>query len=344
MTVPNKSADNQHSTAKLPKAELHVHLEGTVSPQLAKQLAARNTMPLPEGIFNAKGDYNWSTFPEFLNSYDAASSVIRTTEDYVDVTYEYLMSIAKEGAIYAELTLGPDIPAMFGMEYMTYVNAVAEGVDKARKDSGIEARLIICMIRHLGPQTALELMRTVEKNPHPYVVGVGLAGNELMHHPADFAPAFAIADEKLGLGCTAHAGEVAGAQSVRDTIEALPVTRIGHGVRSIEDADLVKTLAARNISLEICPNSNIALSVYPDFAAHPLRKLYDAGVVGSLNSDDPPFFWTNLAQEYMTAKNDFGFTDAELTGITRKAIEVSFADAHTKQKLFAILNDCSASS
>lgn len=317
----------------LPKAELHVHLEGTVSPALAVRLAERNGMPLPEGIFNTSGDYNWKTFPEFLNSYDAASSTIRTHEDYVDVTYEYLASIAADGAIYAELTIGPDIPAMFGMDYMTYVNAVAEGIEKARAAHGIEARMIVCMVRHMGPETALNLMHTVRKNPHPLVVGVGLAGNELMHRPSDFAPAFRIAHEELGLGCTAHAGEVAGAESVKAAIDALPITRIGHGVRSIEDASLMAELRDRGITLEVCPGSNVALSVYPDFAAHPLRKLHDAGIVGSLNSDDPPFFWTTLGTEYATATKHFGFSDAELLALTRRAIETSFADAETKQRL-----------
>lgn len=320
-------------TAILPKAELHVHLEGTVSPALAVRLAERNNMPLPEGIFNDRGDYNWKTFPEFLNSYDTASSVIRTPQDYVDVTYEYLASIARDGAVYAELTLGPDIPAMFGMDYTTYVQAVAEGIGKAREESGIEARLIICMIRHMGPETAVKLMHTVADCPHPLVVGVGLAGNELMHAPEDFAEAFRIAHEELGLGCTAHAGEVAGAESVKATIDALPVTRIGHGVRSIEDPAVVRELRERGITLEVCPGSNIALSVYPDFAAHPLRKLYETGVVGSLNSDDPPFFWTNLQREYDIAAEQFGFTEAELLGITRRAIETSFADAALKRRL-----------
>lgn len=324
--------------AALPKAELHVHLEGTVSPALAKRLAERNNMPLPEGIFNAKGDYNWSSFPEFLNSYDTASSVIRTAQDYVDVTYEYLASIARDGAIYAELTLGPDIPAMFGMDYATHLKAVAEGAEKAKAEFGIEARFIICMIRHMGPETAEKLMRTVAAHPHQLVVGVGLAGNELMHTPADFAPAFKVAQE-MGLGCTAHAGEVAGADSVKATIDALPVTRIGHGVRSIEDSAVVAELAARGITLEVCPGSNIALSVYGSFAEHPLRKLFDAGVVGSLNSDDPPFFWTDLASEYAIAAKHFGFSQSELLSLTQRAIETSFADTQTKAMLLQKIED-----
>ena len=311
-----------------------MHLEGTVSPELAVRLSERNDMKLPDGIFNGEGDYNWKNFPEFLNSYDTASSTIRTAKDYVDVTYDYLASIAKDGAIYAELTLGPDVPAMFGMDYNTYLNAVEEGAERARKEFGIESRFIICMIRHLGPEKASELMDTVKANPHPKVVGVGLAGNEALHEPKDFAPAFAKAKE-LGLGCTAHAGEVRGPESVWNTIQDLPVTRIGHGVRSVEDPKLLKELAARGITLEVCPGSNIALSVYPSLDQHPLRKLYDAGVVGSLNSDDPPFFWTSLGEEYDSAKRDFGFTDDELLGLTRRAIETSFAEPALKAKLLA---------
>ncbi len=319
------------------KAELHVHLEGTVSPALAARLAERNGMPLPDDLLNAEGEYNWESFPQFLESYDAVSGLIRTHQDYSDVTFEYLQSIAEQGAIYAELTLGPDIPKMFGMDYVVHLDAVAEGVDRAREASGIEARFIICMIRHMGPEVALELMQTVKQHPHPYVVGVGLAGNEMMHTAKDFAPTFNMAHTELGLGCTAHAGEVVGPESVWDTINHLPVTRIGHGVRAIEDADLVKTLAEREITLEVCPHSNIALNVYDNLDAHPLRKLYEAGVVGSLNSDDPPFFWTDLGKEYAVAKDFFGFTEAELRELTARAIRTSFADAALKQQLLTKL-------
>lgn len=320
----------------IPKAELHVHLEGTLSPEMAVKLAQRNNMNLPDGIFNAKGEYNWNNFPEFLNSYDSASSVVRTHQDYVDITYDYLTSIAKDGTIYAEIMIAPDIPLMFGMDYKSHMTAIQEGVEKAKEVCGIEARFILTIVRHMGPEVGLNLLKMVEKDPHPLIVGVGLAGNERAHKPEDFAESFAIA-KKMGLGCTAHAGEVMGPESVWDTINALPVTRIGHGVRSVEDPELLKELNARGITLEVCPNSNIALHVYPDMESHPLRKLYEAGVVGSLNSDDPPFFWTNLQKEYDTAANIFGFTDEELRGITKRAIEVSFADQATKNKLLAKL-------
>ena len=163
-----------------------------------------------------------------------------------------------------------------------------------------------------------------------------MGGNESMFTQEDFYPAFRVARDG-GLGCTTHAGEVQGPQSVWDAIEKLPVTRIGHGVRSIEDPKLVETLAKRGIVLEVCPGSNISLSVYPDYASHPLRKFHDSGVKVTLGSDDPPFFHTSLAEEYQRAKDVFGFSDAELLGVTRTAIKAGFVDDATKAKLLAKL-------
>ncbi|MGB1540363.1 MAG: adenosine deaminase, partial [Rickettsiales bacterium] len=261
----------------LPKAELHVHLEGTISPELAQKLAKRNNLPLPDGLFNAKGDYNWADFTQFLNSYDAASSVIRTKQDYSDITYEYLASIAKEGALYAELGIAPDITRdIIGLEYDELLQGLEDGVNRARAEFGIDARMIATAVRHLGPKKATEMAKLVAANPHPLVTGFGLAGDERMHSPADFAEAFQIA-HKAGLGCTAHAGEFGGPESVRDTIEALPVSRIGHGVRAAEDAELLQDLADRGITLEVCPNSNIALKVFDSFESHSFPALYEAG-------------------------------------------------------------------
>ena len=318
---------------KLPKAELHVHLEGTVSPEMAAKLAKRNNIPLPDNIFNAEGDYNWNDFPEFIGSYDVASSVLRTPQDFTDITYDYLASIANDGGIYVELAVAPDIPLMMGMDFDTYIGAVAKGIEKAKEEFGIESRMIMTAVRHMGAETAENLAKLTVKKNHPLVAGFGLAGNEAAFEPKDFAEAFRIAHEEGGLACTAHAGEVRGPESIKNAIDALPVSRIGHGVRAIEDPALMKELANRGITLEICPNSNIALHVYPDFASHPLRKLYDAGIVGSLNSDDPPFFWTSLNQEYETAAEHFGFTEKELVGLTKRAITTSFADEKTKVAL-----------
>lgn len=172
------------------------------------------------------------------------------------------------------------------------------------------------------------MARSMVAEPHPHVVGFGMGGDEAKFTPADFAPAYRIAADN-GYGCTVHAGEVCGPESVWAALKALPVSRIGHGVRSIEDPALVAELAKRGTVLEVCPGSNIALGLYPDRPHHPLRRLIDAGVRVTLNSDDPPHFHTTLGREYDLA----GLTEPQLRAITRTAIEASFADEATKTRL-----------
>ncbi|HJQ60665.1 MAG TPA: adenosine deaminase family protein, partial [Vineibacter sp.] len=178
------------------------------------------------------------------------------------------------------------------------------------------------------------MARTLLADRHPYVVGFGMAGDELQHTPADFAPAFRLVAD-AGYPCTSHAGEVAGAESVRATIDALPVSRIGHGVRASEDPRLLEEIARRGLVLEVCPGSNIALGVYRDYASHPLRRLIDAGCKVTLNSDDPPYFDTTLGREYAGAAQRFGLTPRDLLNITRTAIEAAFADDATRGRVLA---------
>ena len=172
------------------------------------------------------------------------------------------------------------------------------------------------------------MVRTMLSEPHRYVVGFGMGGDEAKYKPVDFAPAYRLVHDN-GLGCTVHAGEVMGPESVWPAINDLPVTRIGHGVRSADDPRLMEELVRRGIVLEVCPGSNIALGLYPDRDAHPLHRLIDAGVRVTLNSDDPPFFHTTLGAEYEQA----GLSEPVLRGIARTAIEASFADEATKQRL-----------
>lgn len=323
-------------TLKLPKAELHLHLEGAMTPSLVRSFAKRNDLILPDDIYDDQDRYIWSNFPEFLKSFDKASAAIRTKRDYADLTHFYLTEQAKVGALYVELFCSPTHAAECGISFDDHLEGVVDGIDRAEKECGIIGRIIMTCVRHVGGDVALTVAKETVACRHPYIVGFGMGGNESMFSQETFYRAFKVAVDG-GLGCTTHAGEVMGPQSVWDAIEKLPVTRIGHGVRSIEDPKLVETLAKRGIALEVCPGSNIALSVYPDFAAHPLRKLYDAGVKVTLGSDDPPFFFTTLADEYQRAQDDFGFSDAELIGLTRTALEAAFIDEKTKAKLIAKL-------
>lgn len=321
----------------IPKAELHLHIEGSMTPSLVTKLAKRNKIDVPSHIFGENETFVWEDFLHFLKVFDVASSVLKTPEDYRDMVYDYLARCAKEGAIYVELFLSPDHAALCGLSYQDHLQGAVKGIDDARKDFGIEARIIITCVRHFGVEKCIKVAEDAVNNPHPYVVGFGMGGDEINFAPGQFAKAFHIAHE-AGLGCTSHAGEFGGPESVWESITHLPITRVGHGVRSIEDANLIEALIERDITLEVCPGSNIALGVYPDFASHPLNKLRAAGVRVTLSSDDPPFFATTLGNEYENiARKHFGFTDADLLEMTRNAIHASFAEAELKQKLLAKL-------
>jgi adenosine deaminase len=312
----------------IPKAELHCHLEGSIPPELARELAARNGLELPANLFGADGHYVWRDFLSFLDAYDRVCGVLRTSRDFGDVFYSYLQRTAAEGAVYVEMFCSPERPKSLGIPYAIWLGALVDAIDRARRDFGIEARIIGVCIRHLGPDRALALVQQMVAEPHPYVVALGMGGDEAKFTPADFAPAYRLAHER-GLGCTVHAGEVVGPQSVWAAIRDLPVTRIGHGVRSIEDPALVEELARRRIALEVCPGSNVALGLYPNRAAHPLPRLIAGGVRVTLGSDDPPFFHTTLGTEYDQA----GLGESVLRTITRTAIEASFVDEATKAEL-----------
>jgi adenosine deaminase len=192
---------------------------------------------------------------------------------------------------------------------------------------------MVCL-RHLGPGPAVDVARRVAAAPHPLVTGFGMAGDEAVGRAADFAPAFAIA-AGAGLACTAHAGEVCGAESVRDAIRSLPLARIGHGVRAVEDPDLVREIVDRGLVLEVCPVSNVATGVYPSLAAHPFGRLRAAGVAVTLASDDPPYFDTSIGREYAEAARHAGLDDRALGAVTRTALRAAFVDEDTRAALLA---------
>jgi adenosine deaminase len=321
----------------VPKAELHVHLEGTATPDLVRRIAERNGLEVPEGVFAAPDRFAWRDFLDFLNTYNMVCSVIRTGEDYRDITYEYLTGCARDGAIYVELTASIDHSRIAGIGDAEHWEGIAAGIDDARRDHGIEARILSVAVRNYGVERAVEIAELTAARPHPYVVGFSLAGDEAGYPPEPFVEAYRVV-EKAGLGCTVHAGEWAGAASVRGALE-LPVTRISHGVRAIEDPALVKELARRRITLEVCPTSNVVLGVFATYEDHPFLALRDAGIPLTLGSDDPPYFGASVGGEYAVAREHFGLGDAELVAITRNAVEASFAEPELRSKLLTLLTD-----
>lgn len=322
------------STA-VPKAELHAHLEGTATPELVARIAERNGVPVPPGTIGEDGRFAWTDFLDFLRCYDAATSVIRTGEDYRDIVFEYLVRCAHESAIYVELTASAHHAALVGVSDVDHLAGIAQGIDDAREQTSIEARIVMSCVRQFGPETAVDVARRTVSVPHPYVTGFGMGGDEAGYPAELFSAAYEVAAQ-AGLGLTVHAGEWAGPESVRSGL-ALGVTRIGHGVRAVEDPELVRELADRGIVLEVCPTSNVALGIYPAIEAHPLPALRAAGVPITLGSDDPPYWDASIGGEYALAAGAFALDDAALREITRTALEAAFVEEDVRQRLLALV-------
>lgn len=322
--------------ALIPKADIHAHIEGTMRPELTVELSAKNDVAIDPELFREDGSYAWTDFRHFLQTYDAAAHAICTPADYARVAYDHFARSAAQGIVYGEVFASPNHALASGMSYADMVEGIAAGLDAAERDHAVAGRIIVNAVRHHGVDKAVAAAEMAGRHPHPKVTGFGIAGDEAFGAHADFARAFEIA-RAAGLRCTAHAGEVLGPQSVRAALDALKVERIGHGVRAVEDRDLVARLAAEGIVLEVCPGSNVALGVYPDLDAHPLRLLFEAGVRVTVNSDDPPFFGTDIGLEYERAGTKMGFSDDDLGCFTRTAIEAAFVDEETRAKLLVRL-------
>ncbi len=323
----------------VPKAELHVHLEGTMTPELVARIADRNGLPVPDGLVTDHGHYVFEDFLHFLQQYDKAASVIRTADDYADVTYEYLKACADEGAVYVELIASQDHAALIGLSDAEHWDGIARGIDRAHAETGIEGWIIASIVRNFGVPAAERIAQNLVDEPHPKVVGFNMAGDEANFPAGDFAHVFDRVANEAGLGCSVHAGEHAGPESIRAALQLPGVTRISHGVRAVEDPRLVEELAERDITLEVCPSSNIVLKVYDGFAAHPLPQLRAGGVKCTLGSDDPPYFATTIGREYDIAAEHFGLSEDDLREITEMALYAGFAPELVRRSVLNRLSD-----
>lgn len=304
-----------------------------MSPALVRKLGERYGVDTT-GLFDEAGHYIWHDFTSFLDAYDGAAALLKKPEDYRDHAYDYFTSMAAEGCLYGEFFASADHAAAMGYDYIDMIEAIDAGMADAEAETGIIGRITLTCVRHIGPEQAVITARLLEKHPHPRVTGWGMGGEERMHHPKDFAPAFDIA-RGAGMRITSHAGELDGPESVIATLDYLKPERIGHGVRSIEDPDLVRRLADEEILLEVCPGSNVALQLYPSYAEHPVMALRDAGIRVTISSDDPPFFHTSIGREYDEVQKAFALSDKEMTDLTRIAIDAAFVDDATRQRLAA---------
>ncbi|WP_224826407.1 adenosine deaminase [Cognatishimia sp. MH4019] len=323
-------------TTHLPKVELHLHLEGAAPPAFIRGLAQEKSVNL-DGIFDEAGNYSYSDFNDFLRVYEAATSVLTSPEDYARLTTAVLEQCAANDVIYAETFLSPDFCGGRDVgAWREYLHAMQEAATKAEAQDGIILRGIVTCIRHFGPEKAKETALCAAETAGDWIVGYGIAGDEMAGKPSDFAYSFDMARE-AGLRLTAHAGEWGGAASVRDAWRDLRVERIGHGVHAIQDPALVDELAEAGVVLEVCPGSNVALGVAKRWADHPIEKLRAAGVKVTVSTDDPPFFHTTMRAEYDRLADTFGWDDEIFGQIAKTSAEAAFCDAETRTTLLTKL-------
>ncbi|MBX3567393.1 MAG: adenosine deaminase [Rhizobiaceae bacterium] len=316
------------------KAELHCHIEGAAAPELVVAQARKYGKDASPYI---SGDaFVWNDFTSFLAAYDFAADLFRTEDDYARLAEHYLTSLARDGAIYSEIFISPDHARRAGLPPGAYADALAVGIRRARDKTGIEGRMIVIGVRHFGVEAVETAARFAARCGNPLVTGFGMAGEERFGEMEDYVLAFEIARE-AGLGLTVHAGELTGWETVAAALDHIRPHRIGHGVRAIENPDLVKRIADEGVVLECCPGSNVALKVFDGWADHPFPALRAAGCKVTLNSDDPPYFHTSIKAEYDNAGLHFGLETKALTAITRTAVEAAFVDRKTRGELLSRL-------
>ncbi len=320
----------------LKKAELHVHLEGSISPELAIKLAKRNKLTLPSGLIAPDGvSYLSKDFLDFLKVYDTLADVIKVPQDYYDITFDYLRTNAQEHAIYIEMMYSPDhAEKSSGIPSKEHLAAIQQAIDDAKAQFGIVGRIISTAVRHFGVDACERVARQAGIDQFPCVTGFGLGGDEANFPPGLFTKTYQIAAD-AGLNCTVHAGEFDSARGMVEAMEHLPIKRIGHGVKAIHSPDTMAMVKERGIALEVCPTSNIFLGLFKDMASHPFPKFYDEGIKISISSDDPPFMSTTLAQEYQRVQDSYQYSDETMNKITRMAIEAAFVDEKTRAELIS---------
>ena len=317
------------SISDMPKIELHMHLEGAAPPAFIRGLAAEQKVDL-SGIFDEKGAYKYKDFWDFLKVYEAATSVLKTPQDYYRLTRAVLEESVASNVIYTESFLAPDFCGGGDVSaWKDYLVAIKQAADEMEQEAGIVMRAIPTCVRHFGPDQAKKTALCAQETVGDFVTGFGMGGDEAMGKQGDFKYAFDMARE-AGLRLTTHAGEWGGPSSVRDAIRDLKVERIGHGVRAIEDLALVDEIAEAGIVLEVCPGSNVALQVFPKWSDHPIAELRKRGVKVTVSTDDPPFFHSTMRYEFDCLAETFGWEEDDFMELNKTALDAAFCDEATR--------------
>ncbi len=335
----------------LPKAELHLHLEGTVDPPTLSELSRRHPTPLQStnGRYTnledsgrvlseeeARALYQYKDFTGFLLAFKAVTERLRTADDYELVTYRMMQKLHAQNVVHAEVYISVGVVHWRGQEFAPLFEGAERGRQRGERDFGMSLYWIFDAVRHFGVDEAQRVVDEAIRLRGSNVVGIGLGGDERRAGPERFREIYEQAAAH-GLRLTVHAGETVGPESIWSALRELKPDRIGHGLHATDDPELVRHLAEKKIPIEACITSNIMTGCCSKVQEHPIRKLFDAGVPVTLNSDDPDMFRTSLVREYQIAQKTFGFTEHELRELARNSFRTSFLPAERKRELLATI-------
>ncbi len=329
--IPHIAPDRLPGVLRLmPKAELHVHIEGTLEPELIFKLAERNQVKLPFASVEAlRAAYDFQDLQSFLDLYYAGASVLLHEQDFFDMAWAYLEKAAADNVVHAEIFFDPQTHTARGVPMETVVKGLHHACQRAHQEFGLSAKLILCFLRHLSEEDAFATLEAALPFRH-YFIGVGLDSSELGHPPAKFERVFAKCRE-LGLHVVAHAGEEGPPEYIRQALDLLQAERIDHGVQAVQDPALMQRLADQRVPLTVCPLSNVKLCVFPTLAQHNLKSLLDAGLCVTVNSDDPAYFGGYVNDNYVELFAALALEPRHAYQLAFNSFEASFADPATKK-------------
>ncbi|WMC12321.1 adenosine deaminase [Oceanimonas pelagia] len=317
---------------QLPKVELHLHIEGSLEPELVFALARRNGITLNYADESAlRAAYDFDDLQSFLDIYYAGMSVLQTEQDFFDMTHAYLQRAHRENVRHTEIFFDPQAHTDRGVPFSVVITGIHRALEQARHDWGMSSRLIMSFLRHLPEASAIDTLRQAEPF-HAWLTGVGLDSAERGNPPEKFRRAYALAREQ-GYRLVAHAGEEGPPQYIRDALELLGVERIDHGVAAIADDALMAELAERRVPLTVCPLSNLRLRVVNAMAEHPMQKLLQAGLCVTVNSDDPAYFGGYMNANYQALQDGLGMSDGELLRLAMNGVEACWLSPEEKTLL-----------
>jgi adenosine deaminase len=331
------AAERAAFIAGLPKAELHLHIEGSLEPELMFELARRNAIPIPfASVEEVRAAYAFSNLQDFLDIYYQGMSVLVTEQDFHDLTAAYLARAHADNVRHVEIFFDPQGHTQRGVAFDTVIAGITRALGEARERHGLTSKLILCFLRHLSEAEA-EATLDAALPWLDRIDGVGLDSSEVGHPPSKFERVFARA-RGLGLKLVAHAGEEGPPAYVVEALDLLKVDRIDHGNRSLEDPALVRRLADAGLCLTVCPLSNLKLCVVDDIAAHPLRTMLDAGLAATVNSDDPSYFGGYVNANYQAVADALDLSRAELVTLARNSFTGSFLEDGERDRHLAAID------